>query len=195
MTYPRILERDTQIIDWRARLGGWGTGGSGSGGTSYAVRSDGLLHVSFATLDVFSSTVNPAVNIINSVGVHLTGPDPGDEFTPYSISCMAHTTDPDVIPMLFLGESPASITSDSAGNTVTEIRHIALGESPGPNGSVLMKDMTIICPEKTAGRGLCIAIGMMAGPNTAPTNNRCYARLSVRRLFGVHPPIIDTRKQ
>lgn len=192
--YPIILERDTPIINW-ATVHLWANALSDPlTGSFAAVRSNGLLAGDFATMTVNEKTAAVTGELAVCAGIHLAGPEPGVEFTPYAISCAAMAVDPELRPFLFVGESPASITNGANGDVVTDIQLLAFGEGPNEfHGSSLAVDMTVVISEKTTDRAVCFGIGMMAGISTSG-NKGGYARLSVNRMIKAGPRIIDNRK-
>lgn len=191
--FPLILERDTPIIDWSAQAT-WPTGFTNLGANTAEVRSDGLLHADFATMWISDKTGAVTAELAVCAGVHLAGPKDGAEYTPYQVSVVAMASDPRVRPYLFMGVSPATITADAAGDTVSNINILGFADAPTPDyGATMEKEVTFVTKVKTADRGLCIAVGMLSGL-FASANNRAMVRMSVRRLIGVQPPIHDTRK-
>lgn len=191
--YPIILERDTPIIDWAAYTA-WCTGLSDPTTSSYLVRSDGVVYGDYAVANMLALTGAITARKAFCTGLHMAGPEVGSEFTPYTISCVAMHGDANVRPFLFMGESPASVTSGAGGNAVSLVHFLAFADSPGTDGSKLEKELTVIVAEKTVDRGLCIGVGMMAG-GSAGVDAGGYARLCVRRLVGPGPRVIDTNKQ
>lgn len=193
MTVPRILERDTKIVEWNTQLESWSTNEKNPYNGTIDMVSDGLLHADHATMSIFDAVAAITALKCSGVGINMKGPEPGDDYTPYQISVVAHTADPVLIPLLFVGESIASITSGTAGDAITDVRIIGWGQISGTEASNIEKDITIVCPENTAGRGLAIGIAMYA-PNTGGGTEQCQVDMSIRRLHGVSPPILDTRK-
>lgn len=190
--FPIILERDTPIIDWQSYLE-WCDTEMVAATQTGKVRSDGVLKVHYGTLDSVGSTGAITARKSVCLGLHITGPEPGVEFTPYSVSVVAMAADKNVRPYLFVAESPAVITNDADGDTVTDLRLLGLGPTPGTDGANLEKDVTVVVTEKTADRALCFGVGMMAGV-AGGLDVRGYFRLSVRRLVGPGPRIVDARK-
>lgn len=190
--FPIILERDAPVIDWLAD-GLWATSTSNVTSASWFVRSDGLVKLDYGTLNVRAATVALAASKLVAAGIHITQPEPGEEFTPYAISCVAMGVDPNVRPVLFVGESPATITNDATGDVVTEVRFLAFGDTPGTYGSSMEKEVVLVINENTVPRALCIGVAMMSGTSSALAA-AALVRLSVRRLIGVNPPIHDSRK-
>lgn len=194
MNGPIILERDTPIIDWAAPLGGWCTTIDNPNNADFDVRSDGLLHAKYATMSVSSNTPIVTAGNITACGVHLTGPQVGDDFTPYQISAVCTCEDEEARPFLFVCTSPSTISSTAAGNQVEDVRWLDFGGTPSAShGSTLRYDGVILANVNIADRGFCVAIGVKAGlVDTQALAG--YARLSVRRLIGVDPPVYDSRK-
>ena len=191
MSFPRILERDTRIIDWRTHLAAFCTSTTWWEAQAKKVRSDGLLHTDYATLDV-EDDQGIAAGLVRCVGVHLTGPEPGDEFTPYAINVSARAEHAEVSPFLFVGESPATITSNAAGDDVLDTRHILQASHQGTGGGALDGNIFIVANENTADRGICFGVGMMSPVGSSALG--LQVSMSVRRLVGVEPPIYDSRK-
>ena len=192
--FPIILERDTPIIDWPTEVL-WATTLTDPIGTTASVRSDGLLDVDFGT--VINAAVTPIITArrMSSVGLHITGPEAGDEYTAYAISCVALSHDLNYRPCLFMGESPATITNNATGDTVTSVTFLDFGQAAHDGGGCSLKaDVTVVVAEKTADRAICIGIGIMSGA-AAGIASFAAARLSVRRMVAPGPRVIDTRKQ
>lgn len=185
--FPIILERDTPIIDWPTyQL--WCTSLSNPFAGSLLVRSDGILKLDSASIDANDDTGVITSDLATCIGLHLTGPEPGTELTPYSVSCVAASEDPDVRPFLFVAESPASITSAAGGNTVTDVRYLGFG-----NKNTLDKEVTIVAAENTLDRGICFGVGMW-GHGGPGADEAGMVRLCVRRLIAPGPRVVDTRK-
>lgn len=190
---PRILERDTHIIDWPTAVAWCTTTGDPAGGT-HTVRSDGLVGADYKTMTTRALTGAIAAGTVICNGVHLAGPMTGAEFTPYAISVMAMAEDNNVRPYLFIAESPATITSDAGGDACAQVRYLAFGDGPETYGGKLNADMIIAVTEKTADRNICIGVAMLAGTTGGATNGG-LVQLSVRRLIGPGPRVVDVRKQ
>lgn len=192
MPYPNILERDTPIIDWGAYIA-WCTAVADAGASTWKVRSDGALNANYGTMDMRSLTGAIAARQVVTNGLHITGPEAGAEFTCYAVSTTAMGEDSNVRPVLILGESPSSITSDAGGDDVTNVRFLAFGDTSGTDGSNLREEMIVAVAEGTSGRHVCFAVGMLAGV-AAALDTGGFFRLSVRRLVDPGPRIIDARK-
>lgn len=192
--FPIILERDTPIIDWSAQAT-WPTVETNLGANTAEVRSDGILHPDYGTMWISDKTGSVTAELAVCAGVHLAGPMDGLDYTAYQVSVVAMGSDPRIRPYLFMGVSPAVITSDATGDTVSNINVLGFADAPTPDyGSTMEKEVTFITKVKTADRGLCIGVGMLAGL-FGSANNRAMVRMSVRRLIGVNPSVLDTRKQ
>lgn len=189
MTIPIVLERDAPIIDWGAYVA-WCTATSNPEGATLTTRSDGLLHTTYGLLDVRGAATAAAADQCVCNGVHLIGPEEGTEFTPYAISCVGFSADPAGRPFLWMGESPATITSDAGGDAVTQARFLGFG---GPSAGQLRSEVTIMVAEGTSGRGLCVGVGVIANAS-GTTLLQAGFRLCVRRLVEPGPRVIDTRK-
>lgn len=190
--YPIILERDTKIIDWTG-YEVWATTFTLATSSTIRVKSDGLLHVDFGTVKVRGNTPVITARSVSAVGVHITGPVPGVDYTCYSISASCMCADPEVKPFLFIGESPVTITSDAGGDVVTSHRLLGVASLSGAEGSSLEKELTVAVKENTTDLALCFGVGILASASTSAALT-AYTHLSVRRLIGNAPPIIDTRK-
>jgi len=186
------LEQDTRIIDWSAQLGGWCQMEVASSSDSPRVRSDGVTHTTFGTLST-QEDIAIADGVTNCVGIHIVGPKAGADYTAYQVSASLFCSDNLLIPFLFVAESPASITSSANGDIVSDMRLLAVGESISASGGVLDVDMTFIANENTADRPICIGLGVSCA-NAASSAEAIVGYLSVRRLIGVDPTVIDTRK-
>jgi len=189
--FPIILERDTTIIEWQAYRG-WCTVFTNLLTETLTVRSDGLVHPDYAVLDTSETTGTVTARATNCMGVHLTGPEPGAEHTCYQIAAICATDDPLLRPFLFIGESD-TITSAVTGNLVTDIRILEFGTNDGLDGNSLKSNMTIATPVNTADKTICIGVGLMAGVANA-VNLGAWLHIAVRRLVGVNPQVLDTRK-
>lgn len=192
MSFPIRLERDTTIIDWRAYEGGFSTLEATKTSTTQYVVSDGLLHADFATVTC-NGTPTIAANKQKAIGINLQAPLAGTDYTPYQISVVAVCDDINCQPVLFVGESIATITSLAAGDLITDVRLLATCEAYGPEGASMNRDMIILAKQNTADRGICFGIGFAAGASAATTVS-LQARMSVRRMIGIAPPVIDTTK-
>lgn len=190
--YPIILERDTVIINWQDKLAGWPDLELGhSHNESMRMRNDGIVHPEFATMEVMNLTTITA-QFQKGVGVNMTPPEDGTEFTPYQIRATASAESPEVMPFLFVGESQDPPTSVSGGDFIGDYRVIAVGNMGGVGGGTLDVDLTIVVIPNPAAAPLCIGVCMMAYGTALSSLLR--ANVSVRRLMGVAPALIDTRK-
>lgn len=186
--YPIIMERDTDIVDWGTLTPGLNDADVLANSVDYLVKSLGVLDENYATLHSGNNTGVIGAADVRCVGVHITGPEDGTDLTPYAVSVHAQCAEQTVRPFLFIGESPATITSAAAGDTVTDVRRIAF-----PIGPTLDREFVVLVAQKTAGRGLCFGIAIMA--DILATSNLPYMiHMNVRRLIGVDPMLIDTRK-
>lgn len=193
MNNPIILERDTPIYDWTA-YDLLSTSQNVASATTWFTHSDGILHDQFATFQSNYAVGSTTADNVRSGGVNMKGPEPGDEYTPYRIDAVAVCDDVNVRPVLFIGESIAAITDDAAGDVITDIRQVAQANAYGPEGASLHYNGIILAKENTAGRGLMVGIGMLAGAAGAAACT-IWTHLSVRRLIGVNPTVLNTRKQ
>ncbi len=191
--FPIILERDTKIIEWGTELADWSTNEKNPGNASIDMTSDGLLHAAHGTMSIYDAITAVTQLKCRGAGLNMTGPEAGNDYTAYQISVVAHAPDAVLIPLLFVGESIATITNNAAGDAITDVRVIAWADVSGTQGSKLEKDFTIVVKPNTADRGLAIGVAMYA-PNTTSGTLQCHCYLSVRRMIGISPPIIDTRK-
>lgn len=191
--YPIRLERDTHIIDWTSHLAGWCTTFA-LPRANMDVRSDGVLYTEYGCMDVRLGTGVITTLKASSVGLHISGAEPGAELTPYAVSVSALSTDPLARPMLMVGESPAVLTSDATGDVVGLSRLLVAAEGHGDQGHSLNADFTVLIAEKTVGRNLCFFVAMLADA-AASADLDALVALSVRRLVGVSPGVFDTNKQ
>lgn len=187
-----VLERDCKVVDW-STYQAWCTTFYDPQLSTHTVRSSGVVNPEFGVVDIRQFMGTITTRTATATGVHVDGPLPGDEYTPYQVSCSAYTEDPVVRPMLFVGESPASPTSGAGGDSITNCRLISVGGEASTEGAYLQEETIVALPENTADRALCFFVAMYAGSG-AGSNLRGFVHLSVRRLIGVHPPILDTRK-
>ena len=130
MSHPIYLERDCNFVDWTARIAGLATSASNGATQSWNVRSDGLKPDDFAvveTLDVSSVTAGNC----ECAGAHIKGPEDRPIKTMYSYFVHAWCEDPNLRPIFFVGLSPASITSNAAGDTVTQIIQMSMPDVTG----------------------------------------------------------------
>lgn len=191
--FPNILERDTRIIDWASVVSGWCTTFQDAIAITPKVRSNGVLNDEYATCTVKAATgVIPAGNI-TCAGLHMKAPQSGAEFTPYQVSVSVYCEDLNVRPFLFVGRSPTTLTADATGDSVGIWRIIGIPNHSGPNGSALDKEITIVANPPAADQGLCFYVGLIAGV-TISTNLAAAMHMSVRRLIGPGPRVIDVRK-
>lgn len=192
--FPIILERDSVIVDWTSLIA-WSTTETDPRTPDSNVRSDGVVYQDYGTLYTSGLTGTITANASRCTGLHIAGPEPGDEFTAYALSCVAMAEDPQVRPYLFVAESPAAPSATSVGQTCGETRFLAFADAPkGNGGAELAKDTLVVVAESTNKRGLCFGVGMLAtGPAGGATEGG-YIRLCVRRLVGPGPRIVDIRK-
>lgn len=192
MSNPIFLERDTPIINWSTTINQFATTEQLALAATQSVRSDGVLNTEYGTI-VSIPTITAITTLFSKcMGLHLTGPAAGTAYTPYQISCSVFCDDVNIKPLLMVGESPASITNAAGGNAVTEVRPIGVPHQVGPEGSALDYQSVILVNPNTLDRGLCIFVAMIAGGTGAAP--RVWMRLSARRLIGVNPLVLDTRK-
>lgn len=190
---PIRVETDTPIINWQAyQL--WSTVDFSILLSTFVVRSDGVKNTDFATMDCRAVTGAITAREAVCAGVHIAGPQAGEELTPYAVSVTAMAGDSNVRPFLFVGESPAVITNDATGDNVAVCRFLAIGDVTGSDGSSLNTEMTVVIAENTADRALCFGVGMLAGVS-AGLDAQGAARLSVRRLLGPQPQVLNMWKQ
>lgn len=198
MTHPIRLERDTFIVSWIADLAGWCTTAIGPGSDSWAVRSSGNVGTDWAVESIIQNTGVVAANTGFAVGVHIEGPEEtlgvdDNQFSLYAVQAVAYCEDENLRPMLFIGESPASVTNSAAGNTVTDVRIIGVPDGSGTQGGCLSVEMVLAVKENTADRNLCFGVAVMAGL-TGSSNANCLMNMCVRRLLGSRPAILDATK-
>lgn len=192
--YPIILERDTDVINWATTLNTLSTIESDPEDETIRVKSSGTLNVDYGTLTLSMLSGVITARRIRAAGVHITGPQPGNDFTPYAVSVQATCADESLRPYLLIGESPATITSNDTGDVVTNMNVLATPmASNGSGGSSLQRSFTAVVAVKTDDRALCFALAFLAGVG-ASLNDAVIAHLTVRRLIGLDPSIIDARK-
>lgn len=192
--YPRIMERETEIVDSTADTAGTATADENPISTSYLTRSDGVVYANYATLTVAKLSAVIAARKIRCVGIHLQGPEPGTDFTPYAVSVNAHCVDDKLRPVFFIGESPAVINADAAGNNVTDVRRLRYSMAGAVGaGNSLHAELVVVVKPNTADRAVCFGIGMLTGV-VLSGDEQTFVHMTVRRLIGVDPLILDTRK-
>lgn len=201
MPFPIRLDRDGDFISHAHELFVHATTHIANGLDDINVRSSGLLQIDHAMVKVNAALTITAGNLTGT-GLHISSPPiHGEEFTPYSYNCTAWSEDPEIVPMLFIGVSPAVITNNNTGDVVTDIRFIKAGKSSGASMVTLEAEGTIATqhPFTTLGAGyetraICFGVAFVCGLNNATAGSACYARISVRRLVQNEPQILDTSK-
>lgn len=191
--YPRILERDTDIVDWSATITNLATTESADGTGSYNVRSSGILNSEYATLDFRGLTGAVTLRKFRCIGLHIAGPMEGNELTPYAVTLRARAQDETGRLFAFVGESPAVITGAAGGDVVTETQLLAVGHADGNAGSALDREFIVSVAERTADRGLCFGFAFEANSGAA-ANLYARCQMTVRKLISLEPRVIDTRK-
>lgn len=190
--FPIRVERDVQVFDWVTH-DAWGTVDQDPSLGTQAVHSDGVLYTNVATVSSRASTGAIAAQRQRCLGVHLTGPEPGDEFTLYSIQASAVVSDENALPCLWMGESPATITTAAAGDNVAEVKLIQAGVSSAVIGGTLRFDGVVAVNENTADRGVCFFVGVRTNLVGA-ADSVCNMSMTARRLIDVQPRVIDVAK-
>lgn len=199
MSHPIRLERDTFVVNWRAELAAWATTAINPNIDTWNVRSDASVSTDYAVVTNFANTGAIGAGVGYAVGVHIEDPEEtrgndDNQFSLYAVQARAMHEDENIRPVLFVGESPASITSDAAGDLVTDIRIIGVPDGSSVNGGCLNVESVIAIKETTNGRKLCFGVAMLAGL-TAGANGAGLMNLCVRSLIGSKPMILDPTKQ
>lgn len=188
MSYPIRLERDTQIIDWATKLSGFSTVQSLLSDTAWEARSSGVINSAFGTAyNIGGKSMN--AGSVRCLGVHMEGPQEGEDYTVYAISVNAMSWAAGVRPVLFMGESPASPTVDSV---ISDVRIIGTCDTSGDIGGTLQKDFSVVVKENTAERAVFFGVAMASG--LAASSDYMHGRISVRRLVKIEPTVLDTTK-
>lgn len=191
--YPYRLERDTDIIDWSPATATLSTTDTVHVASNYLVRSLGVLNADFATLHINALSGVVAAFKVRCAGIHITGPQVGEEFTPYAVSVHAQCADLTLRPFMFIGESPITITSGAAGDSVADVRLMAFPVQSGSDSASLSRQFIVLIKEKTAGRAVCFGVAALAGAS-ASGDLGIQIHMSIRRLIGINPSLIDTTK-
>lgn len=194
MPFPIRVDRDCHVVNWIADLPGWCTTLNDPATDSWAVRSDGVLVTEYGTVVCNDNTGVISAGLGSACGIHISGPDSDTEFTLYSLQVDAIAEDEFLRPCLFIAESPASISNDAAGNTVTDVRILAVPDGSGVAGGCLSAEMVVAVKQNTAGRNLCFMVALLAGTTDSTSAHYGVAHLTVRRLIGNKPLILDPTK-
>lgn len=191
------MERDPTVIDWTTRLTALATSQTLLTHTNVNALSDGLLYTNFGTVQ-FNGSVSLTAQAMKSIGVHLTGPLVVDaaateqEYTPYQITAQAFCEGPDIRPILWMAESPATITSDATGDNCPNWKMIGQCMTHGLQGATLSREITVLVKKTPSVRNVCFGIAFHGG--AVPVTLEGAAHVTVRRIIGVSPTVIDTRK-
>lgn len=190
--FVRIMERDTTIVEWQAYLT-WNNTFTNTILDTLSIRSDGIVNENYGVADARDVTGVIGAVKMTSAGLHMKGPQPGPDLTCYAIDAVAGCDDPTVKPFLFMGETD-TVSNSANGNPITDCRILAYADDSGAMGGTLKKQMVVCVPVGPADKDkLGFAIGLMAGPSDSADLN-AFMHLAVRRLVGVDPQILDTRK-
>lgn len=192
MQYPIVIERDSAIVDFSAEQS-FSQSESNLEAVTWNVRSDGVQRTNYGVLTASQEITTTTADKTKATGLHITGPADGDELTLYCIQAFALSDDPNVRPVLFIAESPASITSASAGDVCTTRRILAAGTGLGTEGSQLAYHGVVAVDDTPNGRGVVFGIGMSAN-SSGGAATKAIVNMTVRRLVGVDPRVLDTRK-
>lgn len=194
--YPIRTERDVPFLSWDdASPASWCTVESQAAAATYLMRSSGLVHADYASM-LIRGTADPQANEINSAGIHIQGPVPGEELTQYAYNVVASSQDPNTYPVLYVAISPATPTS-GAGGDIVSIPHLLEVPSTRDAGGQLNASGIIALPitdYHAADRAIAFGVGCVAGLTASSGANSCFAVLSVRRLVGTLPLIYDKYK-
>lgn len=189
--HPIILERDTDVVDWTASNATLSTIESDPEDENIRVASRGTLGIDFEAMRMSILTGTITARRMRAAGLHITGPESGAELTPYAVSVNCICVDETLLPFLFMGSSPATITADATGDVVTDI-HI-LAAPLGIRGTGLQREFVVVVEPRAGDEHLCFGIAFVAGVG-ASLNDAVIAHIAVRRLIGLDPAIIDARK-
>lgn len=190
--FPIRLERDTNIVAWQGYEAGWCTD-SNPITANNQVRSDGVLHPDYAVIDMNGATGAMLTREATFIGLHIAAPEDDSGFTCYQIHARAQCDGGDIRPILVIGEAQ-TVTSDATGDQIKQTRLLDVASFRDLEGGMLKTEMTIACPPlPTAGKNPCFAVGMLNGVGTS-SNLNAWVHLSVRRLVGVNPKILDATK-
>lgn len=185
-----IVERETMIVDWGATLA-WATTHIASATGNVRMTSDGLVYNEFGTVRCEEKT-SVVAGFETACGINMKEAEAGAEYTPYQINVAAMFTDPQLMPHLFIGQSTNPPTAALGGDLITRMKVLACATTLGSAGSTLNANITVLV--KVDGtQKICFGIAM-EGNNASPVSKRASMVLSVRRLIGVNPAVIDTRK-
>ena len=183
------LERDAPFLDLTANdLLGHCTATTNLGSNAFVSRSDGTTYTNSATMNVRQNIGVHSVTNSVCCGVHIEGPEPGDEYTPYSLNAVAFVEDANVRPFFFVGENQGTPTSDAAGDTLARCRLLKMGIS-----TALELNTILLINEYTADAPLHFGVGFhcLGGSSTDVTGR---AHIYVRRLVELEPKVLDTTK-
>ncbi len=194
--FPIRLERDTKIVNWALKMGGWPTATSASDGEDCTMRSDGVLNADYGLVQVKADTIAVPANRMIGAGVHMSGPLDGEEFTLYSYCVDIWTSDTELIPVFYVAVSPATITSDATGDLCEQFSLIGTADGMSTEYKALHREGVVALPltdAVAAGRGVAFGAGLATTASASGTL-KAYMRLSVRRLVANEPSILDTTK-
>lgn len=199
MSNPIRIERDTFIVNWHADIPGWCTTTIDPATDSWAVRSDGVQVIDYGVVSTQAQVGTLAAGLASAIGVHISGPEPtlggdSEQFSLYAVQVVATSEDPDIGCVLFVGESPASITNDAAGNTVSDVRLIGVHSGNTNDSGGLERELIVAVKENTADRALCFGVAAFVGAAGTAVPNYTIFNLCVRRLLGNKPLILDPTK-
>lgn len=193
--FPIILERDATLVSIPVKEFWCETLSNPRLGTA-EVRSDGVLYPDYGQLIVSESMGVVTTRNATCAGLHMGAPEPGGDYTPYAVHCVAMSEDLNVRPYLFMGQGPSSVTDISTGNQVSVVSYLAFGPTPGTEGSNMSFDAIVNVVEMNIPtRPVTFAVGMLAGATAGTDGPAGFVRMTVRRLIAPGPRVIDTRKQ
>ncbi len=194
--FPIRPERDIKIGTWLTSTLALSTSTTSSFSDDVYMASDGLVHPDFGVATCKALTLAIPGTRMASFGINLTGPEAGDEYTLYSYSAQAMCVDPLLVPVLFCAVSIAAVTSNVAGDLVEHFSIIGTAKAVSASFNSLHEEGVIAVPKTddvAANRGICFGIGFITHASTSGTY-ATMSRLSVRRLIGNNPAILDTTK-
>lgn len=201
MNFPIRLTRDCDFLAWDDdAIASWSSTMLVHGSPDILMRSDGIPKINYASFSLRIDHTMTLVNRVSSGGIHIKGPDDGDELTPYAWNALAYTEDPNLFPAVFCAISPAAPTSDAAGDTCKECRYLAFPTTSNDDalgGSFVQASGVVALPKTdhiAADRNIAFGIAFISGLGV-PATSMCMGQLNVRRLVNFEPMILDRTKK
>lgn len=199
--FPIRTERDVAFINWQDQETTFSTA-RGNGNENMYIKSDGLVYTDFAHFAVMGD-VTLSNNQVVIAGVHLTGPAESEsetQYTLYAYQVSAWTIDPEIGLALCVGISGATPDA-TATDDIIDARYIHMGHKTADDICGLKADGVIALKapfdEHGAGyenRGICFGIAAMAGLTSSTAASHTQGYISVRRLVGPLPSMLDKFK-